>query len=65
MTNREPGLVAQFCNPSYWEARTWDGLRSPGPQYRGLQRIEIRTLTLERPAEDKWTYKTALRHSRP
>jgi hypothetical protein len=27
----------QFCNPSYWEARTWDGLRSPGPQYRELQ----------------------------
>jgi hypothetical protein len=32
----QPGLVAQFCNPSYWEARTWDGLRSTGPQHRGL-----------------------------
>jgi hypothetical protein len=27
-----PELVAQFCNPSYWETRTWDGLMAPGPQ---------------------------------
>jgi hypothetical protein len=27
----DAGLVAQFCNPSYWEARTCDALRSPGP----------------------------------
>jgi hypothetical protein len=41
-----PELVAQFCNPSYWEARTWDGLRVPGPQDRDIQRIWFRTLSL-------------------
>jgi hypothetical protein len=39
-------LVAQFCNPSYWEARTWDGLRAPGPQDRNIQQICVRTLSL-------------------
>jgi hypothetical protein len=32
-----PELVALFCNPSYWEARTWDGVKAPGPEDRDLQ----------------------------
>jgi hypothetical protein len=46
-----PGLVAQSCNPSYWEARTWDGLRWPGPQHRVSQQIQVRILGLQRLAK--------------
>jgi hypothetical protein len=35
--SRTFGTAAQFCNPSYWEARTWDGLRSAGPRDCGIQ----------------------------
>jgi hypothetical protein len=40
-----------YSNPSYWEARTWDGLKSLGPQHHGSQRIPIRILGLERLAK--------------
>jgi hypothetical protein len=33
----EPELVAQFCNPSYWEAKTGYDVKAPAPQDRDLQ----------------------------
>jgi hypothetical protein len=46
-----PELVAQFCNPSYWEARTWDGLRAPG----------LETATFSEFGSAPWAFRGLLR----